>query len=48
MRFCTSYIEKMNEQVLEIESMKMDSEVTVKDIPSLVTNIKLSSSSVGL
>jgi hypothetical protein len=48
MRFCTSYIEKINEPVLEIESMKMDSGVTVKDIPSLVTNIKLSSSSVGL
>jgi len=48
MRFCTSYIDKINEQVLEMAAIQLDSEVTVKDIPAMAGNIKLSSTSVGL
>ena len=48
MRFCTSYIDRINEQELEIVAMQLDSEVTVKDIPAMAGNIKLSSTSVGL
>jgi hypothetical protein len=34
--------------VLEMAAIQLDSEVTVKDIPAMAGNIKLSSTSVGL
>ena len=48
MRFCTSYIDKINDQTIEINEIGLDADVTVKDIPALMSNIKLSSTSVGL
>jgi hypothetical protein len=48
MRFCTSFLEKNCGKEIELDSMQLDSDVTVKDIPTLVNNIKLSSTSVGL
>jgi len=48
MRFCTSFLEENCRKEIELDSMQLDADVTVKDIPTLVNNIKLSSSSVGL
>jgi hypothetical protein len=48
MRFCTSYLDKINEQEVDLGNLHMDSDVTVKDIPSLVNKIKLSSTSVSI
>lgn len=48
MRFCTSFSEKNCSKEIELDSIHLDSDITVKDIPTLVNNIKLSSSSVGL
>lgn len=48
MRFCTSHLDKVNIKGIEIDKLQLESEVTVKDIPSLVANTKLSSSMIGL
>lgn len=46
MRFCTNYL--AHAQELEMSSIEMETDITVKDIPALVGSIKHNSTSIGL